>query len=140
MSHWTPGTHTSTFLGNAVNLAAGRAAIAVMCRERLWERSADLGTRLLERLRSGLDGEPGVGDIRGLGLFIGIELVRDRATKEPDGEMAAAVRAQAFDAGVIVAAAGRYEQVVKISPPLTIDEGLANEAVDVVIDAIRRSR
>ena len=99
-----------------------------------------LGTRLLERLRSGLDGDPGVGDIRGFGLFIGIELVRDRATKEPDGEMAAAVRAQAFDAGVIVAAAGRYEQVVKISPPLTIDEGLANEAVDVVIDAIRRSR
>ena len=140
MSHWTPGTHTSTFLGNAVNLAAGRAAVAVMCRERLWERSADLGTRLLERLRSGLDGDPGVGDIRGFGLFIGIELVRDRATKEPDGEMATAVRAQAFDAGVIVAAAGRYEQVVKISPPLTIDEGLANEAVDVVIDAIRRSR
>ena len=140
MSHWTPGSHTSTFLGNAVNLAAGRAAIAVMCRERLWERSADLGTRLLERLRSGLDGDPSVGDIRGFGLFIGIELVRDRATKEPDGEMAAVVRAQAFDAGVIVAAAGRYEQVVKISPPLTIDEGLANEAVDVVIDAIRRSR
>ena len=49
-------------------------------------------------------------------------------------------RRNAFDAGVIVAAAGRYEQVVKISPPLTIDEGLAHEAVDVVIDAIRRSR
>ena len=140
MSHWTPGTHTSTFLGNAVNLAAGRAAIAVMCRERLWERSADLGARLLERLRTGLDGDPAVGDLRGYGLFIGIELVRDRATREPDREMAAAVRARAFDDGVIVAAAGRYEQVVKVSPPLTIDEEQANEAVDVVIDAIRRSR
>ena len=140
MSHWAPGTHTSTFLGNAVNLAAGRAAIAVMCRERLWERSADLGARLVDRLRSGLDGDPAVGDIRGYGLFIGIELVRDRATKEPDREMVAAVRAHAFDDGVIVAAAGRYEQVVKVSPPLTIDEGQANEAVDVVIDAIRRSR
>jgi len=140
MSHWAPGTHTSTFLGNAVNLAAGRAAIGVMCRDRLWERSADLGGRVLERLRSGLDDHPAVGEIRGKGLFVGIELVRDRATKEPDRELAAAVRARAFDDGVVVAAAGRYEQVIKISPPLTIDEGQANEAVDVVIDAIRRSR
>jgi len=140
MSHWAPGTHTSTFLGNAVNLAAGRAAIGVMCRDWLWERSADLGGRVLERLRSGLDDHPAVGEIRGKGLFVGIELVRDGATKEPDRELAAAVRARAFDDGVVVAAAGRYEQVIKISPPLTIDEGQANEAVDVVIDAIRRSR
>ena len=140
MSHWAPGTHTSTFLGNAVNLAAGRAAIGVMCRDRLWERSAVLGGRVLERLRSGLDDHPAVGEIRGKGLFVGIELVRDRGTKEPDRELAAAVRARAFDDGVVVAAAGRYEQVIKISPPLTIDEGQANEAVDVVIDAIRRSR
>jgi 4-aminobutyrate aminotransferase-like enzyme len=140
MSHWRPGTHTSTFLGNAVNLAAGRAAIAVMCRERLWERSSELGDRLLHRLRIGLDGHPAVGDVRGRGLFIGIELVRDLASKAPDPEGAAGVRSRAFDGGVVVAAAGRYEQVVKISPPLTIDEDQANEAVDVVIDAIRRDR
>jgi 4-aminobutyrate aminotransferase-like enzyme len=140
MSHWPAGTHTSTFLGNAVNLAAGRAAIAVMCRERLWERSTALGGRLLERLRSGLDGHPSVGDVRGKGLFIGIELVRDRTTRVPDPEACAAVRASTFEGGVVVAAAGRFEQVVKISPPLTIDEDQANEAVDIVIDAIRRTR
>jgi 4-aminobutyrate aminotransferase-like enzyme len=140
MSHWRPGTHTSTFLGNAVNLAAGRAAIGVMCRDRLWERSAELGARLLDRLRAGLDGHPKVGEVRGKGLFIGIELVRDRATKAPDPETCAAVRARAFEGGVVVAAAGRFEQVVKISPPLTIDQEQANEAVDVVIDAIRRDR
>jgi 4-aminobutyrate aminotransferase-like enzyme len=140
MSHWRPGTHTSTFLGNAVNLAAGRAAIAVMCRDRLWERSAELGSRLLRRLHDGLEGHPSVGEVRGKGLFIGIELVRDRATKAPDPERAAAVRARAFDGGVVVAAAGRYEQVVKISPPLSIDEDQTNEAVDIVIDAIRRDR
>jgi diaminobutyrate-2-oxoglutarate transaminase len=140
MAHWPPGTHTSTFLGNAVNLAAGRAAIRVMCRDRLWERSADLGSRLLERLREGTGDHPSVGQVRGSGLFIGIELVRDRATKAPDPDAAAAVRARAFDGGVVVALAGRYEQVVKISPPLMIDETQANEAVDVVIDAIRRGR
>ena len=140
MSHWSAGTHTSTFLGNAVNLAAGRAAIRVMCRDRLWERSASLGSRLLDRLAEGLDGVAHVGDIRGRGLFIGIELVSDGATKKPDPEACAAVREHAFDAGVVVAVAGRYEQVVKISPPLTIDERQANDAIDVVIDAIRRSR
>jgi 4-aminobutyrate aminotransferase-like enzyme len=140
MAHWPPGTHTSTFLGNAVNLAAGRAAIRVMCRDRLWERSADLGSRLLQRLREGTGDHPSVGQVRGSGLFIGIELVRDRATKAPDPDAAAAVRARAFDGGVVVALAGRYEQVVKISPPLMIDETQANEAVDVVIDAIRRGR
>jgi 4-aminobutyrate aminotransferase-like enzyme len=140
MGHWPAGTHTSTFLGNAVNLAAGRAAIRVMCRDRLWERSASLGSRLLDHLTEALVGEALVGDIRGQGLFIGIELVRDRATKEPDPETCAGVRARAFEAGVIVAVAGRYEQVVKISPPLTIDERQATEAVDVVIDVIRRTR
>ena len=140
MGHWPAGTHTSTFLGNAVNLAAGRAAIRIMCRDRLWERSANMGERLLDKLRAGLADAPGVGDSRGLGLFIGIELVRDRTTKEPDPEAVAAAQARAFEGGVVVAAAGRYEQVLKISPPLTIDEGQANEAVDVVIDAIRRGR
>ena len=74
------------------------------------------------------------------GCSSGIELVRDRTTKEPDPEAVASVQARAFENGVVVAVAGRYEQVVKISPPLTIDEGQANEAVDVVIDAIRRGR
>ncbi|HET8784816.1 MAG TPA: aspartate aminotransferase family protein [Candidatus Limnocylindrales bacterium] len=140
MSHWSPGTHTSTFIGNAVNLAAGRAAIGVMCRNRLWERSARLGASVLERLQTALVDEPSVGDVRGKWLFIGIELVRDRATREPDRDAAAGVRARAFADGVVLATAGRYEQVVKISPPLTIDEGQANEAVDIVVDAIRRGR
>jgi diaminobutyrate-2-oxoglutarate transaminase len=136
MQHWPAGTHTSTFLGNAVNLAAGRAAIAVMCGERLWERSADLGERILDRLRSDLEGDAHVGDVRGLGMFIGIELVRDRESRAPDPDRCAEVRRRAFERGVVIAVAGRYENVVKISPPLTIDEALATEAVQVVVDAI----
>jgi 4-aminobutyrate aminotransferase-like enzyme len=137
MSHWPSGTHTSTFLGNAVNLAAGRAAIGVMCRDRLWERSARLGDELQAQLVSGLGDDPHVGEVRGLGLFIGIELVRDRQTREPDPERCAAVRRRAFERGVVVAAAGRFENVVKISPPLTIEADLASAAVRIVIDAIR---
>jgi 4-aminobutyrate aminotransferase-like enzyme len=136
MAHWQAGTHTSTFLGNAVNLAAGRAAIGVMHRDRLWERSADLGSRLLDQLTAALGDHPRVGDIRGLGLFIGIELVRDRDAREPDADACAAVRGAAFEHGVVVAVAGRYENVVKLSPPLTIEKEQAHAAVQVVIDAI----
>jgi len=136
MSHWAPGTHTSTFLGNAVNLAAGRAAIAVLCRDRLWERSQRLGDALRMRLGADLTDDPHVGDVRGLGLFIGIELVRDRASRTPDPERCRAVRRWAFEHGVVVATAGRYENVVKICPPLTIEEAQAVAAVQVVIEAI----
>ncbi len=137
MSHWPAGTHTSTFLGNAVNLAAGRAAIAVMRHERLFERSARLGDALRARLSADLADAPPVGGVRGLGLFIGIELVRDRQTREPDAERCAVVRRWAFEHGVIVAIAGRHENVIKISPPLTIGEGQLEAAVTVIVDAIR---
>ena len=90
MSHWPPGTHTSTFMGNAVNLAAGRAAIEVMRRDRLWERSERLGAALLDTLRADLADVPHVGEVRGLGLFIGIEIVTDRESRAPDPERAAA--------------------------------------------------
>ena len=139
MSHWSPGTHTSTFLGNAVNLAAGRAAIGVMCRDRLWERSEALGAELRDRIEGAVGGHPHVGDVRGLGLLIGIELVRDRESRAPDPDRCVAVRRRAFERGVVVAAAGRFENVVKISPPLTIEYDLASAAVDVVIDAIGAS-
>jgi diaminobutyrate-2-oxoglutarate transaminase len=140
MEHWQAGTHTSTFLGNAVNLAAGRAAIAVMNRDRLWERAGRFGATLRDRLSAALDGDPRVGEVRGLGLFIGIELVRDRDTRTPDPDAVATVRRAAFQQGVVMAAAGRYEQVVKISPPLTIEEELADAGVQVLIDSIEALR
>ena len=78
MAHWAPGTHTSTFMGDAVNLAAGLAAIGVLRDEGLVERSATVGARLLEQLRAALADDAHVGEVRGLGLFVGIEIVADR--------------------------------------------------------------
>ena len=140
MAHWRPGTHTSTFMGNAVNLAAGRAAIGVFRDERLAERSADVGSRMLERLRADLADEPHVGEIRGLGLFAGIEIVTDRESREPDPKRAAAIRRVAFGRGVLVGAGGHAENVLKLCPPLTIDERILEMALDPFIDAIKGSR
>lgn len=136
MSHWQSGTHTSTFLANALNLAAGVAAIAVMRRERLWERSAALGAALLDRLRGDLDGVAWVGDARGAGLFIGLEIVADRASREPDARRAAEIRRRALEAGVVVGIGGHHDNVVKLSPPLTIGDAQLEAAVSVLVDVI----
>ena len=136
MSHWQPGTHTSTFLANALNLAAGTAAIGVVRRERLWERSAALGRALLDRLPRDLGGLACVGEVRGAGLFIGLEIVADRASREPDARRAAEVRSRALGAGIVVGIGGHHDNVVKLSPPLTIGESQLDAAVSVLVDVI----
>ncbi len=140
MQHWRPGTHTSTFMGNAVNLAAGLAAIGVFRRERLAERSAAVGARILERLRSALADEPHVGEIRGLGLFLGMEIVTDRDSGTPDPARSATIRRAAFGRGVLVGAGGHADNVLKLCPPLTIDERLLETALDLTIDTIKGTR
>jgi diaminobutyrate-2-oxoglutarate transaminase len=137
MAHWPAGTHTSTFLANALNLAAGRAALQVMQRDRLWQRSAELGARLLETLRADLGDVPTVGEVRGLGLFIGIEIVRDRKSRRPDAERAAIIQRRAFEAGVVVGRGGHRDNVIKLSPPLVIDESTLDAAAAITVDAIR---
>jgi 4-aminobutyrate aminotransferase-like enzyme len=137
LGRWKPGTHTSTFLTNAVNLAAARAAIGVMTRERLWERSAELGSGLLERLHRDLAGVSWVGEVRGLGLFVGIEIVVDRETRSPDAAHALRIREAALGAGVVVGGGGHFENVIKLAPPLTIDPALLAAGVDVVDAVIR---
>ncbi|HET7704247.1 MAG TPA: aspartate aminotransferase family protein [Candidatus Limnocylindrales bacterium] len=140
MGHWTPGTHTSTFMGNAVSLAAGRAAIGVMRRDRLWERSERLGARIIDVLRSELADVASVGAIRGLGLFIGIEIVTGRDAPAPDPGRAAAIRQDAFHHGVVAGLGGRAESVLKICPPLTIEEPLLDVAVGTLIQSIKGVR
>jgi 4-aminobutyrate aminotransferase-like enzyme len=137
LGHWKPGTHTSTFLTNAVNLAAAQAAIRVMTRERLWERSAALGSDLIDRLGRELDDLPWVGEVRGLGLFTGIEIVADRTSRAPDPAHALRIRDAALSAGVILGGGGHFENVIKLAPPLTIDPGLLAAGVDVASAAIR---
>lgn len=137
MSHWTAGSHTSTFMGNAVNLAAGHAAIDAFRREHLADRSAALGASLLERLARDLADVAHVGEVRGLGLFIGIEIVSGPATEAPDPTRAAAIRRSAFENGILLGAGGHEENVIKICPPLTIDADLLDTAVDLTIDAIK---
>lgn len=136
MTTWPPDTITSTFLTNALTAAAACAAIDVVRDERLVERSAALGARALERLRVTFRDHRRVGDVRGRGLFLGLELVRDREEHEPDPEHTARVIRGLRDRGVLVGRGGRFGNVVKLSPPLVIGEDELDDGLAAIVEVL----
>jgi len=131
-----PGEHLSTFGGNPVACAAALANIEVMVDERLPEESARKGGRTLGQLRELAGRHELIGDVRGLGLMLGVELVTDRASKEPASKEAAAVRRLCREAGVLVGVGGQAGNVVRIQPPLTISEAELERAVATLDGAL----
>jgi 4-aminobutyrate aminotransferase-like enzyme len=136
MTTWRPDTITSTFLTNALTAAAACAAIDVVREERLVERAAALGAHALERLRGALGDHPRVGDIRGRGLLLGVELVRDRDEHEPDPDSTARVLRELRDRGVLAGRGGRFGNVVKLSPPLVIGEDELDDGLTTIVEVL----
>ena len=136
MTTWEPDAFTSTFLANALNAAAGVAALDIVVEERLVDRSARLGAHALARLQAGLAGADHVGDVRGRGLFIGIELVTDRDTRAPNPERCAAAMRALRDRGVIVGRGGRNGSVIKVSPALVIEEDDLDAGLATVVEVL----
>jgi 4-aminobutyrate aminotransferase / (S)-3-amino-2-methylpropionate transaminase / 5-aminovalerate transaminase len=132
-----PGEHLSTFGGNPVSCAAALANLEVVESERLPEESTRKGEHVMTRLRRLAETLPLIGEVRGLGLMIGVELVRDRVTKEPANTEAATVRRLAREAGVLIGVGGQFGNVVRVQPPLVIDDDALDRALDVLEDALR---
>lgn len=126
------GALGGTYVGNPVACAAALAVLEVMRTERLVERAAALGVRMLERFRALQARVPLVGDVRGLGAMVAIELVRDRATKEPAPRETAEVIRRSMQRGVLVLRAGVYGNVIRILTPLVITDEQLAEALDVL--------
>jgi len=125
-----PGGLGSTYGGNPVSCAAALATMEVLERERLPERAAEVGARMLATLRGWQDEFPHVGDIRGTGLSFGIEMVEDRATREPAPARALAVVYAAAEAGLLtLPPSGNLGNVVRLAPALTIPEDLLDEGL-----------
>ena len=131
-----PGEHMSTFGGNPVSCAAGVATIDVLIDEHLPERAARLGGMVKRRLDAFAVECDLIGDVRGTGLMMGVELVRDRETKEPAAAEAAAVKRHCRERGVLIGVGGTFGNVVRIQPPLVIGEGDLDRAVGVVEEAV----
>jgi 4-aminobutyrate aminotransferase len=134
---WGKGAHGTTFGGNPVACAAGIAVLETIRDERLVENAAARGTELANGLRELMADDPTIGDVRGPGLMIGVEFVKDRSTREPDGTRADAVAARAVERGLLLLTAGIHHQVIRWIPPLNVSVPEIEEALGIFEAAIR---
>ncbi len=130
---WPPGAHASTFGGNPVSCAAALATIKLL-RESLVANAAAVGAFLLDGLKALQEKHAIIGDVRGKGLMIGVELVKDRATKERAIAERDALVHKCFYKGLLVLGAGR--NAVRLSPPLTLTKPQAETALRILDEAL----
>ena len=133
---WKPGSHGTTFGGNPVCLAASLATMDII-EGGLMENARKMGKYIFERTADWTDKFKIVGDVRGKGLMVGIECVRDQRTKERAADLRNAIVDRAFHRGLLVLGAG--ENSLRLSPPLLIDEEQADFAVRTLEDCIRET-
>jgi 4-aminobutyrate aminotransferase/(S)-3-amino-2-methylpropionate transaminase len=131
-----PGEHLSTFGGNPVACAAAMATLQVIEDEGLCEKSARLGDWLLGRLAELAARHGAIGEVRGKGLMVGVELVDDRATMAPAAQLATRVRAACRERGVIIGIGGFSGNVLRIQPPLVITEEQLDSAMGLLDAAL----
>ena len=129
---WPPGAHASTFGGNPVSCSAALATIDLLRRE-LVKNAEVVGAYLLESLASLKDKHPLIGDVRGKGLMVGIECVKDRTTKERAVDERDAIVDAAFTRGLLVLGAGK--NTIRLSPPLVLSKDQADTAVKLLDEA-----
>lgn len=132
---WKPGAHASTFGGNPVAVAAALATLDLL-ESGLIANAARVGAHLMTRLRDWPQRFPHVAEVRGLGLMIGIEIVRDQRTREPAPDLRDQLVQMAFERGVLVLGAG--QNTVRLSPPLVITIKQADFACCVLEDCLRK--
>jgi 4-aminobutyrate aminotransferase len=130
---WPPGAHASTFGGNPVSCAAALATIKLL-KEQLVANAATVGAHLMAGLKGLMDAHPLIGDVRGRGLMVGVELVRDRKTKERATTERDAVVEAAFRQGLLLLGAGK--NAIRFSPPLVLTKAQADVAIGIFDKAL----
>jgi 4-aminobutyrate aminotransferase len=132
---WTGGSHASTFGGNPLSCAAAIAVIDVIKEERLLENAAKQGAYIMKRLEELKDKSEIIGDVRGKGLMIGMELVTDKESKKPAPDKANEVMMRSWKRGVAVITCGI--STIRIMPPLNITRELVDSALDIIEDVVK---
>jgi 4-aminobutyrate aminotransferase len=132
--NWVPGSHASTFGGNPVCIAAALATIDVIEREGI-KNAATVGEKMLERLRPWVAKHNTVGEVRGRGLMIGIEIVKDRKSRAASGPMRDKIVDLAFERGLLILGCG--ETTVRLCPPLIVNQHEAEIALDILEECIQ---
>lgn len=135
MSKWSPGAHGGTLSGNPVSCAAALATIDIIENEKLIEKSEKTGNYLKGKLEGLKEKYKIIGDVRGLGLMIGVEFVKPE-TKEPDPEIVKKIREIALRSGLILISCGSDDQVIRIVPPLNISKDEVDQALEIFENAL----
>lgn len=132
---WTGGSHASTFGGNPLSCVAAGAVIDTIKEAKLLENANKQGAHIMKRLEELKEQSEIVGDVRGKGLMIGIELVQDKEIKAPASQKANEVMMRSWKRGVAVITCGA--STIRIAPPLTISRELVDAALDIIEDTIK---
>ncbi len=138
MDRFPPGSHGGTFGGNVVACAAALATLDVIEEEGLVANARDRGAQLLGGLRTACEGRAAVGDVRGLGLMVALELVRrgEGDGRVPDAALTKRIQQACFDRGLLVLTAGTYVNVIRIIPPLVTTAQEVDQALAIVTEAL----
>jgi 4-aminobutyrate aminotransferase len=128
---WGVGAHGSTYGGNPVACAAGIAVLETIRDEGLVANAAARGAELTSGLRALMAEDPRIGDVRGPGLMIGVEFVKDRETREPDGGLGDALIARCADEGLLLLTCGPQHNIIRWVPPLDVTRAELEEALGV---------
>ena len=131
---WAPGSHASTFGGNPVSVAAALATLDVIEREGLLRNATEVGNHMLKRMADWPAKHPLVGDVRGRGLMLGVEMVKDKKTKEYAAAERDRIVQAAFARGVLFLGCG--PSTIRIAPPLIVTKAEADAALDVLDESI----
>lgn len=131
---WESGSHANTFGGNPVACSAAKAVLDVVEKERLMENATRQGAHIMTRFKEMQEKYPIIGDVRGKGLMIGVEIVKDKRTKTPGSDEAGEIMRKSWRRGVAVITCGL--STIRVAPPLTITRDLADSALDIIEGAI----
>ncbi len=132
-----PGALGGTYAGNPLGCAAALKVIEIMERDNYPARAEALGKVLRSRFEAMYERYPIIGDVRGLGAMMALELVRDRKTKEPADKETGAILKEAYGRGLITIRAGIYDNIIRVLVPLVADEAQIHEGLDILEDSIK---
>lgn len=132
-----PGKHIGTFRGNVIAYAAGAAGIGFMLKSKLADHALRVGEMMLTMLKEIEKASGIVGEARGKGLMLGVEFVKDRATREPAPKLAARARTLCHQRGLLIEIGGHYFNVARFLPPLVLTEELARKGLEIFADAVK---
>ena len=131
-----PGEMSSTMGGNPMASAAVAVVVDIMKRENLVENARRMGKLMMSRLLEIKEQSPYVGDVRGMGLVMGVELVKDKATREPAPDLTRKLIDRAAEYGLLIGSVGTFGNVIRVAPPLVINEAEAHESLDIFAKAL----